>query len=155
MTTFTFSGPSASIWFERDPSQRRVLHGWRGDMRGCDLVRAHRAMLDRWPEARCWDMIIDLREGEHAIEAEHVSQLAELYRRRRGDPEATRRVAMVTNDPNFHLWARAMDFQFQCATRHVVFRAFDAAVRYIDEARPEPAPGGLPGTGGPAARAAA
>lgn len=102
-------------------------------------------MLAEWPEAGRCDLLINMLEGRQEVTAADVSGLAALFPRQPDPAGPAPRVAMVSLDPNYPLWARAMDFIFHDGRRHHVFTSLDAAVAFLDGADPAEAVSPPPG----------
>jgi hypothetical protein len=133
METLSYAAGGGTITFDVDPARRRVRLTARGPVDGPGLRAAHVDLLAKWPDAAAWDMLINRLEDTGTIAAADVPAIADLYRQK--DPTAPpAQVAFVTTDPNFKLWAKAMDFQFGGSRVHSVHASIEAAERFLDEA---------------------
>ena len=82
------------------------------------------------PRAPYYDRLFDLTEYKTGLDAQGLAQIAAAYRQLNTDPSFPCRTAIVTHDPNFGLWARSMDFQFE-GRQHRAFPTIEAAERWL------------------------
>ncbi len=114
---------------EREPNPLvRVLV--RGMTRPEEGAAALFKLYAEHPRAPYYDRLFDLTEYETGLDAQNMARVAEAYRRMNTDPSFPCRTAIVTRDPNFALWARAMDFQFE-GRQHQVFASMEEAERWL------------------------
>ena len=82
------------------------------------------------PRAPYYDRLYDLTGYETGLDPQNLAKVAAAYRDRNTDPSFPCRTAIVTVDPNFGLWARSMDFQFE-GRRHRTFATLEEAERWL------------------------
>ena len=82
------------------------------------------------PRAPYYDRLFDLTEYKTGLDPENLARVAAAYRDINTDLTFPCRTAIVTLDPNFGLWARSMDFQFQ-GRRHRTFETLEQAERWL------------------------
>ena len=84
------------------------------------------------PRAPYYDRLFDLSEYTAGLDAQNMAKVAGAYKELNTDPSFPCRTAIVTHDPNFALWARALDFQFE-GRQHKVFPRLEAAEAWLAE----------------------
>jgi hypothetical protein len=94
-------------------------------------LQAALSVLAERPDLWRWDWIVEVLVVPDDATIEQIARLAKAY----PAPDAGEALTMlVSNDPNLHLWARVMDFQFP-QRRHRVVRTLALAIARIDEVR--------------------
>jgi hypothetical protein len=102
----------------------------RGLVRTEDGAGALFKLYDEHPRAPYYDRLFDLTDYETGLDAEGMAKVALAYKERNTDPTFPCRTAIVTLDPNFALWARTMDFQFE-GRKHRTFPTVEEAERWL------------------------
>ena len=87
-------------------------------------------LYEEHPRAPYYDRLFNLLEYETGLDAQNMAKVALAYRERNTDPTFPCRTAIVTLDPNFALWARTMDFQFE-GRKHRAFPTVEDAERWL------------------------
>lgn len=138
MAELTYSAPRGDLAFTIDDARKRLILVSRGEVDGATLRKAYEQLLAAHPQVRTWDMVLDLMEDRKAVNAGDVPSVADLFAPQAGDPQSPCYVTIVTNDPNFSLWARAMDFQFGGFRIHSVHPSRAAAEAFLDSVAGRP-----------------
>jgi hypothetical protein len=138
MAELTCSAPRGEITFTVDDARKRLTLVSRGEVDGAVLRKAYEQLLAAHPQVRTWDMVLDLLEDRNAVTAGDVPSVADLFAPQGDDPRSPCHVAIVTTDPNFALWARAMDFQFGGFRIHSVYPKREAAEAFLDSVADRP-----------------
>lgn len=123
---------------EREPNPLvRVVA--RGLVRPEEGAAALLKLYAEHPRAPYFDRLFDLSGYETGLDPQNLARVATAYRERNTDPTFPCRTAIVTRDPNFGLWARSMDFQFE-GREHRPFATLEEAERWLavplEERRP-------------------
>ena len=97
---------------EREPNTlvRFVVRGLISNESGGEKLMK---LYQEHPRAPYYDRLFDLLEYETGLDAAGMAKVALAYKELNTDPGFPCRTAIVTHDPNFQLWARSMDFQFE------------------------------------------
>ena len=82
------------------------------------------------PRAPYYDRLFDLTGYETGLDPQNLARVAVAYREKNTDPSFPCRTAIVTQDRNFALWARSMDFQFE-GREHRAFATVEEAERWL------------------------
>ena len=114
---------------EREPNPL-VRVAVRGLVRPEEGAAALLKLYNEHPRAPYYDRLFDLSDYETGLDANNMAKVALAYRERNTDPSFPCRTAIVTDDPHFSLWARAMDFQFE-GREHRAFTTLDEAERWL------------------------
>jgi hypothetical protein len=102
----------------------RVVAGPRD--KGADIARQVCALLEARPELTGFDFLYDLTDWSGEATNADVEAIARVYEPRRVPMPSAKYTVFATGDPNFHLWAAAMD-HFFADRRHYVARTVPLA----------------------------
>ena len=128
------AAPYRAVDIGLDDKRHRLLFTLRGPVTGPEVCARLCELYIQQPELTGYDYVFDLREYSGDVEAAHLEPIAQIYAGVRVPEAESVRTAFVTLDPNFELWATAMDFQFP-GREHRVFLSMAEAEAFL---RPEP-----------------
>ncbi|MHB8529673.1 MAG: hypothetical protein ACYC8V_09215 [Caulobacteraceae bacterium] len=122
------------VRYEIDDHRRRLSMALSGTVNGrefsdflCDLYGARVELFD-------YECLVDMLAYEGDLTAADLIPLQRIYAARPGPRPASRPGVTVTSDPNFHLWAAALDAQFP-GRKHYVAASLEEACARLDGLR--------------------
>jgi hypothetical protein len=101
-----------SIDFAFDPAIPRLVATVRGAVTGPELAAALGGYYRANPHVVLHDMIYDVSAYCGNVAASDLEPVVEAYLSGNPDLDRPRRLAFITSDPHFQLWAVAMSYQF-------------------------------------------
>ncbi len=101
---------------------------------GATVSRMVCGLLESQPEVAGYDFIFDLTDWTGEASNADVEAIAACYATHRVDEARTKYSLLATSDPNFHLWAAAMD-HFFIDRRHLVTRTVALAEARLRDLR--------------------
>ena len=103
-----------------DEERRTLLLVFSGTVSGPEFMAFSAELYGARPELFDYACILDLLDYEGDVGYAHLNPLQKMYEAP-PQPEACQRPGfIVTHDPNFHLWAAALDQQFPGRKHYIV-----------------------------------
>ena len=130
MAVVQFAPRGGSVAFAWEAAVPRLVATVSGPVTGPQLATALSRYYRDNPQVVAWDMIYDVRDYCGTVEAGDLGPVVEAYLRCKPDPNRARRLAFVTKDPHFQLWAAAMSYQFP-GREHRAFHTWEEAEAFL------------------------
>ena len=119
-----------SVEFVFDEAALRLVATVRGAVTGPELARALGGYYRAHPHVVLHDMIYDVQDYCGTVAASDLEPVVEAYLSCNPDLDRPRRLAFVTRDPHFQLWAVAMSYQFP-GREHRAFPTWEEAEAFL------------------------
>lgn len=117
-----------------DEAHRVLLITIAGPVTGPDFVAYTSRLYGERADLFAYDCVVDLREYDGDIGYADLDGLQMMYAQATPGAGSERPGFIVTSDPNFHLWASALDAQFP-GRKHYVTSSLEAAFAGLERLR--------------------